>query len=1002
MSQSHRLLEGGRVDRGAPINFTFNNETYQGYRGDTLASALLANGVHLVARSFKYHRPRGIVASGSEEPNALVQLGEGPYSVPNVQATQIALHNGLVASSVNCWPSVNFDVRAATGLISRFLPPGFYYKTFMWPRKLWPMYEHQLRKAGGYGVSPDEPDPDRYDKHNAHCDVLVVGGGPAGLAAALEAGRSGARVILADEQNEFGGSLLGTTDMIDNAPAMKWVASALKELAGMDEVRLLPRSTVAGYFDHNFLTILERVADHLDSASAISPRQRLWRVRAGQVILATGAIERPLVFGNNDRPGVMLASAVSTYLNRYAVKPGKRSVVFTNNDAGYQTALDLAGVGGDVAAVVDVRAEPKGELPQRVKKMGIEVLAGHAVVDVRGGRHVRGVDIMRLNGDGVADGSLKKIKCDLLAVSGGWSPVVHLHSQSGGRPRFDEAKACFLPGPPVQAERSAGSCNGTFSLGECLVEGFTVGAEAALAAGFGDGKPASTIPVTGNVAEEPLHAMWEIPARSDGGGSHKRFVDFQADVTTDDILIAAREGYESVEHLKRYTTAGMGTDQGKLGNINVIGILAHTIGTDLMSVGTTTFRPPYTPVTYGAIAGRDLGDMFDPVRKTALHEWHEDAGALFENVGQWKRPWYYPRPGESMHEAVERECLVVRSAVGIVDASTLGKIDIKGPDSGKFLNRLYINGFAKLAIGRCRYGFMLDENGMVMDDGVTARLGKNHYLMHTTTSGAANVMAWMERWLQTEWPDLKVYLTSVTDHWATVSLNGPRSRNVLARLCSDVDLSNDEFQFLSVRTGTVAGVPARIFRVSFGGELSYEINVNANYGRAVWEAAMDAGQGVGIAPYGTEAMHLLRAEKGYVIVGQDSDGSMTPADLGFAGMVSGRKDFLGKRSLSREHTARTDRKQLVGLLTEDPSTVLPEGGQIVEEDATGVPMPMLGHVTSSYRSAKLGRSIALAMLKDGHRRTGDAVYVPLADGRRVKAHVTDTVFYDPKGERQNV
>ena len=496
--------------------------------------------------------------------------------------------------------------------------------------------------------------------------------------------------------------------------------------------------------------------------------------------------------------------------------------------------------------------------------------------------------------------------------------------------------------------------------------------------------------------------MWEIPTPSHGGGSHKRFVDLQTDVTTDDILIAAREGYESVEHLKRYTTAGMGTDQGKLGNVNVIGILAHTTGTDLASVGTTTFRPPYTPITYGAIAGRDLGDMFDPVRKTALHEWHEEAGALFENVGQWKRPWYYPRPGESMHEAVERECRVVRNAVGIVDASTLGKIDIKGPDTGKLLNRMYINGFAKLAIGRCRYGFMLDENGMVMDDGVTARLGQNHYLMHTTTSGAAHVMAWMERWLQTEWPDLDVYLTSVTDHWATISLNGPRSRNVLAKLCGDVDLSNDAFPFLSVRTGTVAGVPARIFRVSFGGELSYEINVNANYGRAVWEAAMDAGAGLGIAPYGTEAMHLLRAEKGYVIVGQDSDGSMTPADLGVGGMVSGRKDFLGKRSLSREYTARTDRKQLVGLLTEDPSTVLPEGGQIVEEDATGVPMPMLGHVTSSYRSVKLGRSIALAILKDGHRRTGDAVYIPQADGRRIKAHITDTVFYDPKGERQNV
>jgi sarcosine oxidase subunit alpha len=554
----------------------------------------------------------------------------------------------------------------------------------------------------------------------------------------------------------------------------------------------------------------------------------------------------------------------------------------------------------------------------------------------------------------------------------------------------------------VQAERSAGSCNGAFSLDKCLAQGLAAGTEAAQSAGFGDGRASSTPPVTEEVAEGPLQTMWEIPSPSSNGHGPKRFVDLQTDVTTDDISIAAREGYESVEHLKRYTTAGMGTDQGKLGNVNVIGILANTTGADVASVGTTTFRPPYTPIIYGAIAGRDLDDLFDPIRKTALHEWHEEAGALFENVGQWKRAWYYPRPGESMHDAVERECEVVRSGVGILDASTLGKIDIKGPDVGKFLNRMYINGYAKLAIGRCRYGFMLDENGMVMDDGVTARLGQNHYLMHTTTSGAAHVMAWLERWLQTEWPDLKVYLTSATDHWATISLNGPLSRKVVARLCSDVDLSNDAFPFLSVREGTVAGVPARIFRVSFAGELSYEINVNAHYGRAVWEAAMAAGEGFGIAPYGTEAMHLLRAEKGYVIVGQDSDGSQTPADLGVGGMVSGRKDFLGKRSLSRKDTARTDRKQLVGLLTEEPSVVLPEGGQIVEEDASGSPMPMLGHVTSSYHSARLGRSIALGVVKDGHRRTGDAVYVPLADGRRIRAVISGTIFYDPEGERQNV
>ena len=997
MTQSHRLPAGGRIDRDAPVVFTFNGKNYQGYHGDTLASALLANGVHLVARSFKYHRPRGIVASGSEEPNALVQLGEKARTAPNILATQIALYDGRVATSVNCWPSVGFDLRAVTGLFSRFLPPGFYYKTFMWPRRLWPLYEHQLRKAGGYGVSPSEPDPDRYEKYNTHCDVLVIGGGPAGLAAALEAGRTGARVILADEQSELGGSLLGSSETIEGSPAMEWIASTIVELAGMEEVRLLPHSTVAGYFDHNFLTILERVTDHLGPTDTTVPRQRLWRVRAGQVVLATGAMERPLVFGNNDRPGVMLASAVSTYLHRYSVKPGDHSVVFTNNDGGYRAALDLVGAGGEVTAVVDVRPQPDGELPRRVRQSGIEVLIDHAVVDVHGRKHVKGVQVVRLG-----NGKSRRLDCNLLAVSGGWSPVVHLHSQSGGRPRFDEGKSCFVPGPSVQAERSAGSCNGAFSLGECLSQGFAAGAEAAHAAGCGDGQSVSEAPYTDDIAERPIQSMWEISTPSSDKRGPKRFVDLQTDVTTDDILIAAREGYEAIEHLKRYTTAGMGTDQGKLGNINVIGILAQTIGTDIGSVGTTTFRPPYTPITYGAIAGRDLGDLFDPIRKTALHEWHEEAGALFENVDQWKRPWYYPRPGESMDEAVERECQVVRSGVGILDASTLGKIDIKGHDAGKFLNRMYINGFSKLAIGRCRYGFMLDDNGMVMDDGVTARLGPNHYLMHTTTSGAAHVMAWLERWLQTEWPDLKVYLTSVTDHWATVSINGPHSRNVVARLCSDVDLSNDAFPFLSVRVGTVLGVKVRIFRVSFAGELSYEINVNANYGRTVWEATMEAGEELGITPYGTEAMHRLMAEKGFGIVGQDSDGSKTPNDLGMGGMVSKQKDFLGNRSLSRKDTARTDRKQLVGLLTEEPSVVLPEGGQIVEENASGTPMPMLGHITSSYYSSGLGHSIALAVLKDGRQRKGDTVYVPLADGRRIKALVSGTIFYDPSGERQNV
>ena len=999
--QPNRLPSGGRIDRTAPLSFAFNGRAYDGYKGDTLASALLANEVRLVARSFKYHRPRGIVGAGVEDPNALVQLGSGARTLPNYLATQIELFDGLEAASVNAWPSVDFDLRAVNGLVSRFLPPGFYYKTFMWPRRLWPFYERQLRKAGGFGVAPSGPDPDRYDKMNAHCDVLVVGSGPAGLASALRAGRTGARVILVDEQQEMGGSLLASSAEIDGKSASAWVDSTLAELSAMPEVRLLPRSTAFGYYDHNFVTVLERVTDHLGPVDGLAPRQRIWRIRAGRVVLATGAIERPLVFPNNDRPGVMLASAVSTYVNRYGVAPGNRAVVFTNNDSAYRAALDLASAEVEVSAIVDLRPDPSRSLVSEASRRGIEVLAAHTVTHVDGGRGVGTVGAMRHDGAS-AFGGVKWMECDLLAMSGGWNPVAGLYSQSGGKLRFDDKKASFVPGRSAQAERSAGSCNGTFGLGDCLAEGWVAGAEASASAGFGDGEPSSPpASSSGDVEEGSTGARWVVPGRKPAGRSSKSFVDFQTDTTAADIFIAAREGYESIEHVKRYTTLGMGTDQGKTGAVNGVGVLAEALGAPLEEVGTTTFRQPYTPVTYGAIAGRDVGALFDPVRKTAIHEWHVEAGAEFENVGQWKRAWYYPRPGESMDDAVNRECVAVRTSVGVLDASTLGKIDIKGPDAARFLDRVYVNGWRRLRVGRCRYGFMLGEDGMIMDDGVTARLADEHYLMHTTSSGAAAVMAWLERWLQTEWPDLRVYMTSVTDHWATVSINGPYARRLLTKICAGVDLSNETFPFMSIRDGVVAGVRARIFRVSFAGELSFEVNVDANYGRRVWEAVMEAGREFGVTPYGTEAMHVLRAEKGYVIVGQDTDGSNTPDDMGVGGMVSKRKDFLGRRSLTRQDMLREDRKQLVGLLT-DGGEVLPEGGQVVAAPSSATPVPMLGHVTSSYYSASLGHPIALAVVKGGRARQGETVYVPLEDGRNLRARVTGPVFYDPQGDRQNV
>ena len=1003
MTELYRLPAGGRIKRDEPISFTFNGDRYQGYHGDTVASALLANGVRLVGRSFKYHRPRGIVGSGAEEPNAVLQIGSGAYTLPNQLATQVEIYEGLRAASAHSWPSVQFDALALSGVFSRFLPSGFYYKTFLWPRGMWMKWEPFIRRAAASGLPPPESDPDRYDKVHMHCDVLVVGGGPAGLAAALEAGRRGARVILADEQAELGGSLLGTRQLIDGAPAVDWATAAIEELRAMEEVRLIPRCTVFGYYDHNFLAALERVRGHLPPTAQTGPRERLWRIRAREVVLAAGAIERPLVFPNNDRPGILLASAVSTYVNRYAVVPGTRALLFTNNDSAYRTALDLAEAGTEVVAVVDARREPGGVLPSQARQKGIDVIGGHVIVNVRGKKAVSGAEIMRLDSTGHAvEGKVRTIRCDLVAVSGGWTPSVHLHSQSGGKVLWDEVKTSFVPGQSVQAERSAGSCTGRFALGECLSEGFSAGAAAAHSVGFGDGQVKARAPRTSDETEEPLRPMWSVPSRQPISREHKQFVDLREDVSAADIVLAVREGFESIELVKRYTTLAMGVDQGKLSSINGMGIVAKTLGVDIPSVGTTKFRPPYTPVSFGALAGREVGPIFDPVRKTSIHQWHAEAGADFENVGQWKRPWYYARSGETMHDAVNRECLAARNGVCLVDQSTLGRINIQGPDAAEFLNRVYTNNWGNLQVGRCRYGLMLGEDGMVMDDGVTARLGKNHYLMHTTSGGAAHVMTWLERWLQTEWPELRVYLTSVTDHWANIGVVGPDSRKVISKICDDIAFSHEAFPFMSVREGRVAGVKARVFRISFSGELTYEVNVPASYGRSVWEALFEAGREYSISTYGTEALHILRAEKGYIIVGQETDGSTTPGDLGMDWILGKQKDFLGKRSLSRPDCVRQDRKQLVGLLTETPTDVLPEGGQIVESPSTSVPVPMIGHVTSSYYSACLRRSIALALVKSGRSRMGQKVYVPLLDGRMVSAAVASPVFYDPEGARQNV
>ncbi len=997
MTQRFRT-SGGRIDRARTLRFTFDGQGYEGHPGDTLASALLANGVHLLGRSFKYHRPRGILAAGPEEPNALVRVDQGGGRAdPNLRATQVELFDGLAASSQNRWPSLRFDVTAINDRLAPLFPAGFYYKTFKQPASWWQkVYEPRIRATAGLGESPTAPDPDRYLHRHAHCDVLVVGAGPAGLMAALAAGRSGARVILCDDQAEPGGSLLaesGERLRIAGAAPDAWLAATLAELAAMPEVRLLPRTTCFGYYNHNYLGLLERVTDHLAAPPPDLPRQRLWRVRAKRVVLATGAIERPLVFPYNDRPGVMLASAARTYANRWGVLVGREVVVVTNNDSAYAAALDLAAAGAHIAAIVDLRHETPGALPALAEQAGIPIDRGRAVIGTAGRHRVAEVRIVRLDGRGEpVIGDIRPVSCDALLMSGGWNPSVHLFSQSRGRLRFDEALAAFVPDVSVQAERSAGACRGLFSAAGCLAEGAEAGVEAARAAGFG-AEPVAA-PEVVEPAEAALLPAW-LALGSRPAFRSRAFVDFQNDVTAKDLGLAVREGFRSIEHVKRYTTTGMGTDQGKTSNVNALAIVAGTLGTGISAVGTTTFRPPYTPTTFGAFAGPSRGDLFDPIRRTPSHAWAEAQGAVFEDVGTWKRARHFPRPGEDMHAAVARECLQARATVGIFDASTLGKIDIQGPDAAAFLDRIYTNAWQKLAVGRARYGLMLGEDGMVFDDGVTTRMAQHRFHMTTTTGGAARVLGWLENWLQTEWPELRCYCTSVTEQWAVVALQGPRARDLLSSLVEGIDLSREAFPHLAVREGTILGIPCRVFRVSFTGELGFEINVPWSFGPAVWEAVVEAGKKLDAVVYGTEAMHVLRAEKGYIVAGQETDGTVTPIDLGMDWIVSKTKEFLGKRSLTRPDMMRSDRRQLVGLLTRDPRTVLEEGAQITERPPTEIPATMIGHVTSSYHSPTLDRSIALALVAGGRARMGETLCVPMPD-RVIEVEVTSPVFLDPE------
>jgi len=995
----YRKDTGGRIDRGTLVKFTFDGRELTGFAGDTLASALLANGIHLVGRSFKYHRPRGILSAGSEEPNALVGIFRNGDQTPNLRATQVELYEGLTAVSQNRFPSLDFDVGAVNDFLSPMFPAGFYYKTFMWPRSFWDrVYEPVIRAAAGLGNPPKNADHDRYANTYAHCDVLVVGSGPAGLAAALAASESGAKVILCDEQAEFGGSLLSDmSSEIDGKPASAWVAEALATLGARDNVTLLARTTAFGYYAQNFVALAERITDHLSAPDPDLPRERLWQVRAKEVVLAAGAIERPMVFPENDRPGIMMAEAGRTYLNRYGVKVGHKVLVATACDSAWQAAFDLTDAGVDVVAIADLRAEPPAALMELAKVRGIKVETSCSVTATSGRKRISSALLGRINASGGVS-SAGKVDCDALLMSGGWTPTVSLYSQSRGKVAWDEAAGAFLPGPSVQNERSAGACKGICGLAETLESGFAAGEDAASKA---TGKPVSAARVPVNSAPAGSGGtLGAIPHDRDASRV-KAFVDYQNDVTAKDVKLAVREGMHSIEHIKRYTTTGMATDQGRLSNMNALQIASSALEKPLPQVGLTTFRQPFTPTTFGTFATINRGEFFDPVRRTPSHDWAVDHGAEFEDVGQWKRAWFFPKPGEDMHAAVARECAVVRDKVGIFDASTLGKIEVVGPDAAEFMERMYTNPWKKLKVGRCRYGLLLNDAGFISDDGVIGRLAEDRFHVTTTTGGAAHVFATMEDYLQTEWPDLDVWITSTSEEYAVVAVQGPLARDVIAPFVQGIDLSPEAFPHMSVAAGTICGVPCRLFRISFTGEIGFEINVPRRQGTMVWEAIAAEVEKQGGVPYGTETMHVLRAEKGYIIVGQETDGTVTPDDMDMNWAIGKKKpDFVGKRGLARPDLVADGRKQLVGLLTKDPRTVLEEGAQVTTEANPATGTPALGHVTSSYHSPAAGRSIALAIVKDGRALMGKTLHVPMPDGG-IAVEVVKPVFYDEEGAKLN-
>lgn len=978
-------VDGGLIDRSRELRFTFDGKVYSGYEGDTLASALMANNVSIMGRSFKYHRPRGVLSAGSEEPNALVAIGTGDRHEPNLPATRVRLHNGLVARSQNRWPSLGFDLGAFTRILSPILTAGFYYKTFMKPKWAWMKYEYIIRQMAGLGVSPKEPDPDIYDKRFLHCDVLVVGAGPAGLSAAKTAAESGARVILCDEDHMTGGSLLGEDVTINALPGHQWALSLTAELQALDNVEVLTSTTVFNHSDHNYLVAIS------ENPETDKSRKTLLKIRSKQVIFATGSIESPQLFDGNDLPGVMLAGSVRTYINRYGVKPGKRAVIYTNNDSGYATIPVMVKSGIVVAAVIDNRDSASEEAMQIASDLDVAVLLSHRITKARGKGRVVSVATQPVDG-----GDSRTLSCDLICMAGGWTPTVHLFSQNGGKLIFDDALATLVADKDTHSSQLAGAADCQFDLESCLQSGNSAANKALGLANPSDVKVDQDILVQTTITTDWAHTA-SIKKRS------KTFVDFHGDVIVADLALAVREGYQHVELAKRYTTTGMGMDQGKTANIHAIGLISELTGQSAQDIGHTSYRAPYVPVSFGVVAGCEIHQKLDFERHTPFYHCHVSAGAIFDPSATWRYPKCFPRENESISEAIDREIINTRSKVGVTDVSSLGKLEIYGPDAVRFLELAYINRFANIPINKCRYVVSLRNDGPILDDGVAIRLAENHFLLTLTTARTGKALMQLQRILDIDFPELDVAMAPISEQWANLAIAGPNVRAVLERLEPDFEVSNEAFPYLGFRAGKIAGLTARVFRVSYSGEMAYEISVGARDAHFLWNAVLEAGAEYGIMAYGVEALDVMRIEKGHLGIGTEINGKTTPHDLGLGGMVKKDQFFIGSVLLNRPAYTRDDRLQLVGLMPVDQTSPIPPGAQILETKFSGIKSDSLGHVTASVHSPTLDHPIALALVSGGRARMGERLFATSpVDKTEVEVTVTSPIFIDPAGERLRV